>query len=134
MIYQEKDEPQISDSLILFCDIPFIWPEARVHAGQAGYDTLPPFEQLLAEADLISGVLVGAAHGTVRWLETLMRQDGKRKVVLVIVVYPACPTRMNHLSSLLQLQTALVGTENELELRLMPVARMITADCEKMQN
>ncbi|HPD15635.1 MAG TPA: hypothetical protein PLE19_11825 [Planctomycetota bacterium] len=112
--------------------LPFIWPEPRVHAGIARYETMPPFEHLLAEADLISGVLVGLAEKTVEWLDALMHQGRPRKVSLVLVVYPACPTRERHLLSVKKIQDSLKGPEHELSVRVLPVPRSFGDDCEKM--
>ena len=53
---------------------PFVWPEPRWLAGQVRYESNPPFEPLLAGADLIAGVLVGVSDGTIKWLQKLMGQ------------------------------------------------------------
>ena len=49
-----------------------VWPEPRCLAGQASYETQPPFEAILPAADLIAGVLVGLGDETVEWLQWLM--------------------------------------------------------------
>ncbi len=72
---------------------PFIWPEPRWHTGQGRYNHLPPFDTLIGEADFINGVLVGTADKTVGWLSTLLKKEGKRRILLVVIVYPAGPTR-----------------------------------------
>jgi hypothetical protein len=82
-------------------------------------------------ADLVSGVLVGVTEKTVSWLDHLMRQQGPRHVLLVVVCYPAGPTREEHLVPLQQLQGRFAGPEQCLEVRLLPVSRAYAEDSEK---
>jgi hypothetical protein len=65
----------------------FIWPEARWHTKDGNYKSNPPFDSFIADADLINGVIVGAWNRTVEWLNDLMKKEGSRKVVLVMLVY-----------------------------------------------
>lgn len=113
-------------------DPSFIWPEPRWHTGQGHYNYLPPFDSLIGESDLINGVLVGTADKTVEWLSTLLKKEGKRRILLVVIVYPAGPTRQEHLLDLQALQNTAPGTDQELEVRVVPVARAFGRDFEKM--
>src|SRR5262249_29152996 len=79
---------------------PFIWPESRIHAGLATYTDNPPARKLFADGNLISGLLVGAADETIKWLEELLVMDIQRRICLVLVLFPAGPTREAHLRAL----------------------------------
>ena len=87
--------PSPETQFVLPIDPPFIWPEPRWHEGQMDYEHHHPFEPLVAHADLISGALVGAAGRTVEWIDTMMRKEGARRIVLVLVIYPAGPTEFD---------------------------------------
>lgn len=107
---------------------PFIWPEARFHAGLARYAAVPPARELFADADLISGVLVGAADGTIRWLDELRQLEGKRRIVLVLVLFPAGPTREEHLRAINTLLAPRNEGEQSLEVRLLPITDIYGGD------
>ncbi len=110
---------------------PFIWPEARVHAGQALYTTVPPARSLFAEADLISGLLVGTADGTIQWIDELLRSERKPLVRLVLVLFPAGPTREEHLRAIECLCVAKASGEKTLEVRLMPMTDHVDNDYKR---
>lgn len=106
---------------------PFIWPEARLHTGQAQYDSLPPTAELVAKADLISGVVVGAAEGTVTWLqEMLQRDETEWRTCLVLVLYPTSPTREEHLRAIHEVQEA---SDKRIEVRVLPMPWYFGTDC-----
>ncbi len=126
-----NQQPQ-NTSNVLSTQPPFIWPEARWHTKDIIYEYHPPFDSSLMDADLINGVIVGAWNGTVEWVNTLMKKDGACVVVLVLVVYPACPTREEHLRRLLQFQNQLIGDDKKLELRLLLFDRSHGKDFERM--
>jgi hypothetical protein len=111
---------------------PLIWPEPRCLAGQAGYATHPPFEAAVSSADLLAGVLVGVANKTIQWLQALVALTGPRRINLVVVVFPAGPTREEHLLTLKMLQGQITGPDQELAIRLLPVARAFGSDYEMM--
>ena len=100
----------------------FIWPETRVLAGNARYAENPPAKTVLADADLISGLIVGAADHTVAWLEDLIRSQRKRRICLVLVLFPAGPTREEHLSQIVTLAEKGLVSGQTLEVRLLPLA------------
>jgi hypothetical protein len=104
----------------------FIWPETRVLAGIARYAEHPPAKTVLADADLISGLIVGAADHTVAWLDDLLRSQGKRRICLVLVLFPACPTRKEHLSQIVTLVEDGVASGHTLEVRLLPLADRVS--------
>lgn len=82
--------------------------------GSSVYASHPPFEPHFAEADLITGVLVGITDKTIRWLDSPLRQPKPRRVNLVIIAYPANPPREEHLLPLKMLQAQFRGPEREL--------------------
>jgi len=111
---------------------PLVWPEPRILAGQAGYVTHPPFEAAVSAADLVAGVLVGVADKTIQWLQALVALPHPRRISLVVVAFPAGPTREEHLITLKMLQAQVIGPEQELDIRLLPLARAFGPDFETM--
>lgn len=124
-------QPQKANNILL-TQPPFIWPEARWHTKDCIYEHHPPFDDFLLDSDLISGVIVGAWDGTVEWLNSLMQKDVARKVLLVLIVYPACPTREKHLRSLLRLKNQITGNDKGLNFRLLPFDLSYGKDFERM--
>lgn len=116
---------------VLAAKPPFIWPDARIHAGLACYKEHPPARRLCAGGDLISGVLVGAADEAVRWLDELLHREGKRRICLVLVLFPAGPTREEHLRAIDRLQDSCTEGEKTLDVRLLPMAHHLDDDCER---
>jgi hypothetical protein len=119
-------------STVLPSATPLVWPEPRFLAQQARYAHHPPFEPLVAKADLIAGVLVGVADKTIQWLQTLVALPDPRCISLVVVVFPGGPTREEHLITLKMIQAQVIGPEQELDIRLLPVARAFGPDYETM--
>lgn len=100
---------------------PFIWPDARQHEDSAQYADLPPSRTLFASAGLISGLVVGHADETLTWLSELMQSDLKRRIVLVVVVFPTSPTSERHLRAIGELWAARKHPDTTLEVKLLPV-------------
>jgi hypothetical protein len=117
---------------VLTREPPLIWPDPCWPTGAERYKALPLIERQFESADLIAGVLVGAADATIQWIDQLLGQQHPRRIVLIIVVYPACPTREEHLRRLLRLQTEFTGQDRELQVHVLPVARTFGVDFEKM--
>jgi hypothetical protein len=46
-------------------------PDVRVHESQVHYADVPPSKTILEDGDLISGLLIGPADGTIQWLDQL---------------------------------------------------------------
>jgi len=111
---------------------PFIWPDARLLAGVANYSEYPPGLGLLTNADLISGVIVGASDVTVRWIEQVLSMQGKRRICLVLVLYPAGPTREKHLKAINMLRAAKDGGEIVIDVHVLPMSNIFDGDCELM--
>lgn len=112
--------PTAEDSMAsLSVKPPLVWPDARVLAGQAWYEQ-HPLAEVLRSADLISGVVVDAAEGALEWLEGELARTSPRKIRLVVVITPACPTREEHLQSMLRLvERCRALGKAELEIRLL---------------
>jgi hypothetical protein len=123
----EHDNAQ---SNILKVKIPFIWPEARIFANKLNYANTPPSGELLLKADLISGLFVGAAEGTIQWLEKLLKTVGKKHICLLLILYPAGPTRQEHLWKIYDLQKSCGMNNKMVETRLYPMNRKYRGDCE----
>lgn len=100
---------------------PFIWPDARQHEETGQYAELPPSHSLFLNVGLISALLVGHAEETVAWLAELLQSELKRRVVIVVVVYPASPTREEHLRVIDELLASKKHPETTLEVKLLPV-------------
>src|SRR4051794_39460152 len=82
---------------------PLLWPNPRCHVDNARYAVHPPFKKVINSSDLVAGVLVGATENTLRLLHELLTQHGSCRVLLVVVVFPAGPTRESHLTDLKEL-------------------------------
>ncbi len=96
-------------------EIPFIWPDFRCWAGVA--DSMPDTDRLLANSQLILGVVHGLSDISVDRLGRLLTRTTSAessgieepaseqvKVRLIVTLYPTCPTTSDVLLSLLQLQ------------------------------
>lgn len=111
---------------------PFIWPDNRVRTGVARYAETPPWRSLLGDSDLVSGVIVGASTATVTWIEELLAQEGKRQILLVLVLVPAGPTRAEHLRRINTARAARDGGDVTLTVRLLPMVHILDGDCERV--
>jgi hypothetical protein len=110
---------------------PFVWPEARWHAGHGDYPDCPPFRVALREATLLAGVITGLADSTIGWLGEIIRQPGARRIRLVVAVYPAGPTRAEHLLAASLLAAEAAGSGADVQFRVLPVERALGDDCER---
>ena len=105
-------------------ETPFIWPDVRRLAGCSG--PAPDLDALLAESDLVLGVVHGFTDVGVGRLKKILAKEptashngnGKpsspsteKKVRLIVTVYPTCPTTSDVLLALLQLQTSHASLE-----------------------
>ena len=109
---------------------PFVWPEARWHAGHGDYPDSPPFRAALCEATLLAGVITGMTEGTIGWLSEITRQPRTRRIRLVFAVYPAGPTRAEHLLAAIMLAAETAGSVADVQFRVLPVERAFGDDCE----
>jgi hypothetical protein len=109
---------------------PFLWPDTRYLAKLATYPEMPPMANVVQDADLISGVLVDATEGTLAWLEGLLCRNQARRIRLIVVISPACPTREKHLRSLLELQEFFCEpNECPLDVRILTMSAHYGEDC-----
>lgn len=118
--------------MVLPCEPPLLWPEPRVLADLACYEDQPPYRVIFEKSNLIAGVLVGTAKGTIEWLKAFLSADVERSVMLVVVVYPACPTREEHLRELNNMQDRFIGQQKKLTIRILPAQRLYGYDFESM--
>jgi hypothetical protein len=117
MIYDTSEfsfEPAPSGSVTAALPVnpPFLWPDTRFLAKIGAYPEMSPMAAVVRNADLISGVLVDAAEGTLEWLKGLLKENPERRIRLIIIISPACPTRESHLRAILDL---LEGPEDDSE-------------------
>jgi len=127
----DVQSPHILDKQQLDQQPSFIWPEARWHAGLADYSPKPPFATVLQKADLIAGVLVDSADKTIHWLQELLGRPGTVRLRLVLITYPACPTREEHLLALKLLQGQESSEEKDVQIRVLPLESIFGPDSRK---
>ena len=109
---------------------PFLWPDTRYLAKLATYPEMPPMANVVRDADLISGVLVDATEGSLAWLEDLLCRNPDRRVRLVVVISPACPTREEHLHAFLKLsESHRTEKGGPLEVRILTMSAHYGEDC-----
>jgi hypothetical protein len=128
---EEPEKPATPGVAALPTTLPFIWPEARVHSGGGKYSGRPPSRSQFAEATLISGVVIGLADSAIEWIGELLQSPMKRRVTLVVVVFPASPTREQHLRGLLEITKAVAESGTSLEVRLLPLRAFIGGEVER---
>ncbi len=116
--FVEVDRPDIHSV------VPLIRPELCCYESAGTYVEMPLVRLLFDDADLVSGLLVGSADGTVGWLETLLRLPGKRRVRLVAVVHPGGRTQERHLRRMLALMGSPLELEKWLEIRVLPMTQV----------
>ena len=113
--------PTVRESL--YPQPPFLWPDARVLNGMNSYKSGAPSDLggILETASLVNGVVVGAHAATVRWVESFLKSEAERKLVLVLVLFPAGPTRAEHLRHLMTAVAAADGGPATVELHIFPM-------------
>lgn len=98
--------------------LPFVWPIPVDRLGTESDGGTVPFAHVTATASSIAGIASDINDGGVTWLEEFLGET-ERKALIVIAVYAGCPTRSEHLTRLLELQSnAINGTE----FRILPMA------------
>jgi len=104
---------------------PFVWPDPRVFGGSHAYTSAVPYDSVISRARGLAGVVSGVDLQGARWLAALVRIRNLQSR-LVIVLYPACPTRAEVLDALHAVQsivpepTGRVPGPALVELRLLP--------------
>jgi hypothetical protein len=135
MIYDTPDlfiQPAPSGGIpaTLSVNPPFLWPDTRYLAKHATYSEMPPMAAVVSDADLISGVLVDVSEGTLRWLHDLLILKTARRIRLIIMIAPACPTRETHLRSILALMEFHKGNSaRPLDVRVLAIPVHYGEDC-----
>jgi len=109
-----------TDQIILSPKPPFIWPEARWHAGISQYTTPILGHEHFSKADLVAGLVVDASDGFVEWLRRVSTDRNDIRIVIILVVYPACETKASHLTDLLTIKEELKS--DKIEIKILPVA------------
>ena len=94
----------MKDSKPAESSLPFVWPvpgdgSESKHDGQR-----VPFQRVADGANSIAGIVSDIDSDGVAWLERVLCEP-RRKVLIVLAVYAGCPTRSEHLSRLLALQS-----------------------------
>lgn len=82
---------------------PFIWPEPRTLEALAEYDHIPPFTQLVMESHSLFGIVTSITTKGVHVLADWLNYNVRLKIYLITAVYPACTTRQEDISQLLNL-------------------------------
>src|SRR2546427_1579064 len=77
---------------------PFVWPDPRVFGGSHAYTSAVPYDSVISWARGLAGVVSGVDLQGARWLAALVRIRNLQSR-LVIVLYPACPTRAEGLDA-----------------------------------
>jgi len=104
---------------------PFVWPDPRVFGGSHAYTSAVPYDSVISRARGLAGVVTGVDLRGARWLAELVSNRNLQSR-LVIVLYPACPTRAEVLDALHAVQsivpepTGRVPGPALVELRLLP--------------
>ena len=114
----EVDE--VADPITLSPKPPFIWPEPRWHTGHARYKNPIVKHDQFIKSDLVAGFVVDAGHGFAKFLRRISAERKDLRIVIVLLVYPACETRESHLTELLTITEEL--KPNCIELNILPVA------------
>jgi hypothetical protein len=109
---------------------PLVWPDPRCLTGQNRYAVQPPFDDLVRSSDLVAGMFLGVSEKTIGWIERLLKERGERRVLLVVVVFPAGPTRERHLAQLKSLAES--RADQQLQVKVIPVARAFGSDFERI--
>ena len=92
--------------------------------------SLFPMEVLSRGAEIINGIAVGLADRGVAWMEALVRDRPTVRTCLIVVLYPAGPTREAHLKDLLDLSKAAELQETRFEVRLKTVRQRYSERAE----
>jgi hypothetical protein len=100
---------------------PFVWPEPRVIAGTASYKQEPPYDAFALTSQSLYGVVTDLTERGIEALWSWLKRNTELRACLVVVVYPACPTRPQDLARLLDLVQEGAG---RLSVRVHPLDRV----------
>ena len=108
-----------NNEIILPGKPPFLFPEPRVLAGVAGYNDIIPYTGILPSAKCIFGAVYGIDEDGASWLEKHLYDNPEVQSRIILMVYPACPTREDTLMKLLELQNTMA---NRIRFAIYPVS------------
>lgn len=114
-------QPVQSPAVLLPSEPPIMWPGARWLNGLGVYLHHPPSVDLFARADLIGALLVGAGDEALQWLGGLLDGTRARRITVVLVVFPACATREEHLRQLAEWAAPRPQSKVSLDVRVLPM-------------
>jgi len=107
----------VRDSKASERSLPYVWPFPVDESESRPSGENVPYEEVTAAARSISGVVSDIdAHG-VAWLEELLHEP-KREARIVLALYAGCPTRVEQLTRLLEIQRR---EASRIEFRVLPV-------------
>ena len=107
-----------NDEIKLPCKPPLLFPEPRVLAGVANYNEIP-YAGTLSSAKCILGAVYGIDEDGASWLEKQLYDNPAIQCRIILMVYPACPTREDTLMKLLELQNTMA---NRIRFAIYPVS------------
>ena len=123
-----SNENHFAQNAIITNTPPFIWPNARDMSGVSAYAQTPPGKEFLVNADLISGVIVGASVETINWVKNVLSASEEKRLYLILILHPAGPTRAEHLKSLLTAISANDGSNAKVSIRIRTMNNWLAAD------
>lgn len=100
---------------------PFVWPEPRVIENIRVYERQPPYEELALTSLSMFGLLSAITERGVDLLNTWFERNPELQVRLIVMVYPACATRQEDLSLLLDL---VKSRPDRLSVHIYPLERV----------
>ena len=87
----------------------YIWPDARHLQSGPLEPVLPVFRRVLAEANSAFGVISGLHERGIDLFEKCLSKEESLELLLVVALWPACPTTSADLQRLIELQERFVG-------------------------
>jgi hypothetical protein len=110
---------------------PYFWPDTKVLGCGLQYKDKPPFLPLLEAADAIAGLVLDLNETGIDWLIQKLLSRPNITCSLLVCVYPACPTRKEHLARLLEIKQSFSAKESSVEFRILPMQLMATREHRK---
>lgn len=89
--------------------------------GASQYAMIPPFQAIANRSDKLIGIISDLSDEGTNWLKALLVSKQKVHCCLVVLLYPACPTREAHLLALKSAQNELNLEDHRIDIRLLPV-------------
>ncbi len=83
--------------------MPFVWPEPRVSAGAARYESEMPFESPVRSAVRVFGVVSAVDSRAIKWMESFLADQVDSRLRVVFSIHPTCRTSESDLHEVLRL-------------------------------